>query len=306
MSHITQGHRAESDAPTTHSPFLSCLEKPGSAPDADIAGLIWVERMGPVTVAGQSDCILLPEPAGLTVLAATKGSLRIQSAAVTGTLLRGQAVVLPPDSGCCLTAHEPGECLAVVLSGTLVERLMQGHYETGKLFCAAGLGDVLEAGHVLKAAGASTEQISAAAYRLLMRLHETARPYETSSGYPLLVDAGIGIMRQEFAHLYGVDEVAERLGVTTAHFTRLFSQTVGTPPGRFLKQQKLAYAKKMLLLPEMTVTMVAEMTGYSNVNYFSKVFHKETGMTPGEYRKLHQSADVEREDLHSMIQELYL
>ena len=200
--------------------------------------------MGPVTVAGQSDCILLPEPAGLTVLAATKGSLRIQSAAVTGTLLRGQAVVLPPDSGCCLTAHEPGECLAVVLSGTLVERLMQGHYETGKLFCAAGLGDVLEAGHVLKATGTSSEQISAAAYRLLMRLHETARPYETSSGYPLLVDAGIGIMQQEFAHLYGVDEVAERLGVTTAHFTRLFSQTVGTPPGRLLKQQKLAYAKK--------------------------------------------------------------
>lgn len=288
---------------------LSCLfrpEKSGTAADMAVAGLVWVERIEQVAVAGQSDCALPPEPAGLTVLAATKGSLRLQSAAVTGTLLRGQAVVLPPGGGCCLTAHEPGECLAVVLSGMLVGRLMQGHYGEGRLFCPAGLGDVLETVHALREDGPSAEQVSAAAYRLLMRLHETARPYETRSGYPLLVDAGMGIMQQEFAHICGVDEVAERLGVTTAHFTRLFSQTVGTPPGRFLKQQKLAYAKKLLLLPEMTVTLVAEMTGYSNVNYFSKVFHKETGMTPGEYRKLHKPDADEHGELHGMLQELYL
>lgn len=259
-------------------------------------------------MAEQETCTLPAEEERLLVLAVDKGSLHVGAEQLTATLLRGQAILIPPGMSCTLTMLDAGRLLKVYLRGTLIGDVMQSYFKQQKLFCPAGLSDVREAIHAREMAEDRAEQISAAAYHLLMRLHETAGLYEAQSAYPLLVDAGIGIMQEEFTHLYGVDEVAERLGVTTAHFTRLFSQTVGIPPGRFLKQQKLNYAKKLLVLPEMTVALVAEMLGFSNVNYFSKVFRKENGMTPAEYRKLNRvsmSAEADK-DVQDMLQELYL
>ena len=42
---------------------------------------------------------------------------------------------------------------------------------------------------------------------------------------------------------------------------------------------------KELLISKMSVIEIAERVGYNNVTYFNKVFKKETGKTPLEYRK---------------------
>ena len=308
MSSSSKKYPESGDTFFAHTSFLLSPDEAGSAAASSVARLIWLDAADSSVMAEQETCTLPAEEERLLVLAVDKGSLHVGAEQLTATLLRGQAILIPPGMSCTLTMLDAGRLLKVYLRGTLIGDVMQSYFKQQKLFCPAGLSDVREAIHAREMAEDRVEQISAAAYHLLMRLHETAGLYEAQSAYPLLVDAGIGIMQEEFTHLYGVDEVAERLGVTTAHFTRLFSQTVGIPPGRFLKQQKLNYAKKLLVLPEMTVALVAEMLGFSNVNYFSKVFRKENGMTPAEYRKLNRvsmSAEADK-DVQDMLQELYL
>ena len=308
MSSSSKKYPETGDTFFAHTSFLLSPDEAGSAAASSVARLIWLDAADSSVMAEQETCTLPAEEERLLVLAVDKGSLHVGSEQLTATLLRGQAILIPPGTSCTLTMLDAGRILKVYLCGTLIGDVMQSYFEQQKLFCPAGLSDVREAIHAREMAEDRVEQISAAAYHLLMRLHETAGLYEAQSAYPLLVDAGIGIMQEEFTHLYGVDEVAERLGVTTAHFTRLFSQTVGIPPGRFLKQQKLNYAKKLLVLPEMTVALVAEMLGFSNVNYFSKVFRKENGMTPAEYRKLNRvslSAEADK-DVEYKLQDLYL
>lgn len=308
MSSSSKKYPETGDTFFAHTSFLLSPDEAGSAAASSVARLIWLDAADSSVMAEQEICTLPAEEERLLVLAVDKGSLHVGAEQLTATLLRGQAILIPPGMSCTLTMLDAGRLLKVYLRGTLIGDVMQSYFEQQKLFCPAGLSDVREAIHAREMAEDRAEQISAAAYHLLMRLHETADLYEAQSAYPLLVDAGIGIMQEEFTHLYGVDEVAERLGVTTAHFTRLFSQTVGIPPGRFLKQQKLNYAKKLLVLPEMNVALVAEMLGFSNVNYFSKVFRKENGMTPAEYRKLNRvslSAEADK-DVQDMLQELYL
>lgn len=308
MSSSSKKYPETGDTFFAHTSFLLSPDEAGSAAASSVARLIWLDAADSSVMAEQETCTLPAEEERLLVLAVDKGSLHVGSEQLTATLLRGQAILIPPGTSCTLTMLDAGRILKVYLRGTLIGDVMQSYFEQQKLFCPAGLSDVREAIHAREMAEDRAEQISAAAYHLLMRLHETASLYEAQCAYPLLVDAGIGIMQEEFTHLYGVDEVAERLGVTTAHFTRLFSQTVGIPPGRFLKQQKLNYAKKLLVLPETTVALVAEMLGFSNVNYFSKVFRKENGMTPAEYRKLNRvsmSAEADK-DVQDMLQELYL
>ena len=285
MSSSSKKYPETGDTFFAHTSFLLSPDEAGSAAASSVARLIWLDAADSSVMAEQETCTLPAEEERLLVLAVDEGSLHVGSEQLTATLLRGQAILIPPGTSCTLTMLDAGRILKVYLRGTLIGDVMQPYFEQQKLFCPAGLSDVRETIHAREMAEDRAEQISAAAYHLLMRLHETASLYEAQCAYPLLVDAGIGIMQEEFTHLYGVDEVAERLGVTTAHFTRLFSQTVGIPPGRFLKQQKLNYAKKLLVLPEMTVALVAEMLGFSNVNYFSKVFRKLEGCTPSEYRE---------------------
>lgn len=306
MSECVREHKADSGRVTAHQPMLFRLEKPDRSEDKGFAELIWVEQISSTALSEQERCTLRLLRGQLTVLATVKGSMQIQSDALTATIRRGQAMMMADGEDCCLTALDAGEYIVAVLSGSLVETVLKTHLMQKKVFCPAGLADLLEAANAVGREPISAEQISAAAYQLLMRLHETARLYEESSGYPLLVDAGMGIMRDEFAHICGVDEVAERLGISTAHFTRLFSRVVGTPPGRFLKLLKIEYAKKLLPLPDMNVSLVAEMIGFSDANYFAKAFRKETGMSPGEFRKLNRSVASEDEEVQNMLREIYL
>lgn len=270
--------------------------------DGGLAGLIWLERVAPW------DPARLPaaDSERLVVAAAVQDGPRFVSDAGEISLRRGQAVLLPPGSDARrLLVDEPQSCAAAILRGKLLADALAPCIAEGRLLVPAGLSDVQEAVNACREADSCAERISAAAYQLLMRLRETARPCEQDSGYPLLVDAALGIMQEEFAHLSGPEEVAERLGVTAAHLTRLFSKTLGTTPGHYLRQCRLAYAKKLLLLPEFTVTLAAEMSGYSNANYFSKVFRRETGMSPAEFKKLN-GADAPAGKSFALPDELYL
>lgn len=303
-------HRFSSDTDwknltaSTSSPFF--IHKTESAPDARIAELIWIEQIIGIPFQSDDNCVLKAGTDSIPIIAVTKGSLHIQSEHINGMLFRGQSLFLPLDSDAYhLTAHEAGEGIVVNLAGTAVKTILETHFQEHRQFCPSGLSDILEAIHTLKEADYGQEKVSAAAYTLLLHLYETAQQYEQTSGYPALVDAAIGIMQEEFSQIYGVDEVAERLGITSAYLTRLFSKNVGIPPVRFLRLQKIACAKKLLTQPDMTVSLTAQLVGFADAHYFSRVFHKETGMLPSAYRQSH-TASLPDEDIKQMLDEMYL
>ena len=250
-----------------------------------------------LTVGG--DCV--------PVLAVEKGSIHIQCDSIDGSLLCGQLVFLPPDIGACrLTARSDCRLLLVPLEGALAAQTLRGRFDTQALFCPDGLPALRAAAHVLKRDDSTPGTLSSAAYTLLMQLYEGAQPYAQTSGYPLLVSAAMGIMQEEFAQLYGVDEVAERLGVSPPHLTRVFSKAVGIPPGRFLRQQKINCAKQLLTQPDMTVSLTAQLVGFADVHYFSRVFRKETGLLPTAYRKAHAAAVASDDAAQQLLDTMYL
>ena len=51
----------------------------------------------------------------------------------------------------------------------------------------------------------------------------------------------------------------------------------------YLQKIRINHAQELLWLGK-EVQFVAEATGFSNANYFSKVFRKEVGMSPSDYR----------------------
>lgn len=125
--------------------------------------------------------------------------------------------------------------------------------------------------------------VSADVYALLMELcGQCAR-----AAYSPLVRQAMALMREDYAFLTGVEELAQRMGVTASHLIRCFSAETGQSPGRYLQTVKLDNAKLMLQNRDYTIDMIADMVGYSGSNYFCKVFRRETGQSPGQYRAAH-------------------
>lgn len=152
----------------------------------------------------------------------------------------------------------------------------------------------------------SIYEASADAYTLLMSVY--GEYGNKRAQYSPLVQEAIELMRQDYAFLEGMDELAQRLGVTKSHLIRTFSAATGISPGKYLQSIKLDNAKLMLQNRDYTIEMIADMVGYSSANYFCKVFRRVTGQPPGEFRmnqSSHSALDLENKHKIEALEGIY-
>lgn len=146
----------------------------------------------------------------------------------------------------------------------------------------------------------SIYQSSIDAFRLLMKLSELSTNSQNSLS--LLVQDTVSCIREEFAFLTGVDDLASRMGVSKSYLIRIFSAETGVTPGHFLQNTRLEYAALLLRGREYSIETVAGMCGFSGANYFCKVFRRAMGETPGQYRS--RNAGSLLPDLASPLMEM--
>ena len=77
---------------------------------------------------------------------------------------------------------------------------------------------------------------------------------------------------------------ARYVGMSAAHFSTVFSQTMGKPFIAYLTGMRIEQAKKLLRETTMRLSDIAMEIGYNEPNYFSHVFRKAEGVTPKEFR----------------------
>ena len=216
-----------------------------------------------------------PLPAGAALL------LPPQSVPAGHLVLSRAPLVLEPEGSCHLLCVQlTGQAAAQFLAG-LTELPFLARGETcpaaaelmGRL--AAAAGDEPPDHH-----GRMTSQL---VFALLCELSgaDSAAP-----ALPPLVTAAIEDIRQNYAGLYGVEELSERLGVSKSHLVRTFTAALGIPPGRYLTRVRVEAAQRLLLHREYTLDVVASLCGFSGANYLCRVFKKETGQSPAQWRTL--------------------
>ncbi len=81
------------------------------------------------------------------------------------------------------------------------------------------------------------------------------------------------------------DSIEELLGCNFDYLNRVFKQATGKTIFNYLNELRIVKAKKLLENGLHSISDVAEMTGFNDAYYFSKVFKKYAGTTPGRYSK---------------------
>src|SRR5207244_10638571 len=82
-----------------------------------------------------------------------------------------------------------------------------------------------------------------------------------------------------------LDEMAQSVGLSTAHFARMFRKSTGETPHQFVLRQRLERAKEMLRAPDARVLDVAVACGFKTQQHFAQAFRDVWGVSPTEYRQ---------------------
>lgn len=80
-------------------------------------------------------------------------------------------------------------------------------------------------------------------------------------------------------------QIARQVGLSPSGLIKKFRKEVGLPPLRYLIGLRIRKAKELLVNTTVGIGEIAEQTGFENIYYFSKIFKKETSLSPMEYRK---------------------
>lgn len=92
-------------------------------------------------------------------------------------------------------------------------------------------------------------------------------------------------IHQEYKNELSLEDIACSSGVSKRECLRCFKETINITPFNYLKKYRLEMAYILLKNTEDTVITIAESCGFHSASYFGKVFRKNTGMTPYEFRK---------------------
>lgn len=94
-------------------------------------------------------------------------------------------------------------------------------------------------------------------------------------------------MERDYAEPISIAELAKGVLMSERHFRRQFLQLYQMTPSDYLLKLRLSAACRMLRAGKDSITQVAMANGFSDCNYFSRIFRREFGITPSQYRAQH-------------------
>ena len=117
-------------------------------------------------------------------------------------------------------------------------------------------------------------------------MHEVPQSPEERSGNQAMRLVQTYIRRNAGTQL-SMAEVAREFYYSPTYFSRLFREKTGKTFMAYVTECRMALAESLLReSPELAVLEIAGRVGYSDPNYFAKVFRREMGYTPSDYRKM--------------------
>lgn len=115
-------------------------------------------------------------------------------------------------------------------------------------------------------------------YCQLVRSHATA-------GLSPVVQKTVLLIDEDLSADLSLSALAKALSVSAGYLSTVFKREMGKTVSEYVREVRVNYACHLLKSTDLQIQTVALHCGIMDVQYFSKLFKKETSMTPKEYRE---------------------
>lgn len=102
-------------------------------------------------------------------------------------------------------------------------------------------------------------------------------------------------LEENYGRQLTLEEVADEHLISVGYLCRLFKRETGQTFIEYLTNMRIQKSKKLLTQSNLKVYEIAYLTGFSDMNYFSKIFKKVTGTSPTNFRLEYGYFDTEKE-----------
>jgi len=169
-------------------------------------------------------------------------------------------------------------------------------------FADPRLGALASAAHAEMVAGFSSG-------RLFLDSIEQAMAVALVNGYAIrhrpiqMYKGGLGsarlrtikeLVRAKIEDDLRLDEMAQSVGLSTAHFARMFRKSTSETPHQFVLRRRIERAKAMLRAPDARILDVAVACGFKTQQHFAQVFRDVCRVSPTVYRQDFLDSEVSR------------
>ncbi|MCR5291193.1 MAG: response regulator [Treponema sp.] len=98
------------------------------------------------------------------------------------------------------------------------------------------------------------------------------------------VSQTVSIIRSRYVQGITIESVAEELGISSGHLSRLFKKETGYTFTDYLMYERISVAAQLLRDTDKKIYEIADLVGYEDVRYFGQLFKRVTGFTPKEFK----------------------
>ena len=118
------------------------------------------------------------------------------------------------------------------------------------------------------------------------KLHAAYREKSRMNTLSPIVSKTVKIVKERFTQNLSLQGIATEIYVNPSYLSKVFLKEMQQTFVDYLTEQRLNHAQELLRQTSLTIREVAAQSGYHNEKYFMKLFKKNTGTTPGDYRNI--------------------
>jgi len=126
---------------------------------------------------------------------------------------------------------------------------------------------------------------SSKAYQFIMEMYRFARNIEEVENFSIQITKALSFIQSNYHEPITLDDIADAAGYSRFYFIKQFKRKLKMPPMQYLMKIRIQKAVELLRSTNSSVSDIAYKVGFSNANYFNKVFRKTIGVSAGAFRE---------------------
>jgi len=128
-------------------------------------------------------------------------------------------------------------------------------------------------------------EIRAAVELFFQTLNFQAEESDEYAQWSPLIQKAVQMVKKEYDQGITLEELADKLFVSEEYLSSQFKKETGSGFKEMVRSLQIERIKDLLANTKLKLNQIAELAGYSDAKYMSRVFKEEVGVLPSDFRK---------------------